>query len=54
MKGLAMLLVLLMVWWLVVCVFNLIIAAEYGMTQRMASLLLFSTLALALIIAAMR
>jgi hypothetical protein len=49
-----MLFVLLTGWWLVVCVFNLRIAAEYGYTQRMATLLLVSTIVLAVIVAALR
>jgi hypothetical protein len=41
-------------WWLIVCIFNLRLAAEYGYTGRMATLLLFSTIVLGIIVAAMR
>jgi hypothetical protein len=49
-----MLFVLLTIWWVVVCVLNLKQAADYGYTQRMATLLLFSTIILSVIVVAMR
>jgi hypothetical protein len=49
-----MLEVLIVAWWLFVCIFNLRLAAEYGYTGRMATLLLISTAILGIIIAALR